>query len=117
MVEYKITMEHEEKPWIIEVVGIGDPHNPSDLYITMNDSRLDKIVEELKAMKEDLFGAAFLPSEIMQSRDDMYLWRLVIGKFSANNPGWKVGDNLPEFGIEEDEEVRKLKKKGVTPIF
>ncbi len=115
--ELKIRMEHKENPWVIEVVGIGDPHNPADLYITMNDDRLERIVEELKSIRDSLYGAAFLPSDIMQSRDDMYLWRLVVGRFTAQNPGWKVRDNLPELRIEEDEEVRKLREQEIIPVF
>lgn len=115
-VEWKITLKHRSNLWKIEIVGIGeDPHMPADVVVTMDPATLDKFVKEIKARKHSV--AAFLPSELQQSEDDMYLWKAAAGSFIAANPDWDMEDNLPEPRIEDDEEVKELRGRGINPIF
>jgi hypothetical protein len=115
--EWKIVLKHKENPWVIEIIGIGeDPHKPVELIIKSNTGliQVKKVIEELKFKVEH--PPAFLPSDIMQSGNDMYLWESIAYTYAAVN-GWTIESNLPELKIEEGEEVRKLREEGITPIF
>ena len=115
---WKIVLKHKENPWTVEIIGVGeDPHNPAELIIRSN-TRLPsirKIIEELKTKVEH--PPEQIPADILKNKNDLYLWQSVVYTFTALNPDWKMEDNLPELKIEEDEEIRELKDRGITPIF
>jgi|Deesub1362A_J573_1020465.scaffolds.fasta_scaffold01139_15 hypothetical protein len=116
--EWKIVLKHRENPWVIEIIGIGEnPHRPSEVVVRSNTKLpyVKKVLNEIRFTIEH--PPPFLHSDMMQSRDDMYLWRFAAGKFTGTNPDWVVEDNLPELEIKEDEEVKKLRDEGIVPIY
>ena len=118
MMEWKIVLRHKENPWVIEIIGIGeDPHHPVDVIIKSNTGLppVKKAIEEIKDEVEDP-DPVVIPLPLRQSRNDMYLWESVAYTYAAVN-GWTFESNLPELIIEEDEEVKKLREKGIEPIY
>ncbi len=105
MMEWKITLRHENGIDSVEITGIGkDPHRPAEIITTFK-GRTGKAVLEniLDGVRKGVPVA--IPA---LSDKDLYAYAYHAGRIADEDPRWKYESNLPDIPAPEGEDGELL---------